>query len=75
METWNRLTVTRGEGRGGQWWKEGEGTRQRTHMSDPWTWTQVWELTVGVGRRGDGQRRAKGEDWDNCNRITIKNDN
>ena len=22
----------------------------------------------------DGQRRAKGENWDNCDRITIKND-
>ena len=31
-------------------------TRQRTGMNDPWTWTTVWELTVGVavemGRRG-----------------------
>ena len=49
METWNTLTVTRGEGRGGQWWKEGEGTRQRIYMNDPKTWTTVWELTVGVG--------------------------
>ena len=40
-------------------------------MNDPWTWTTVWELTVGVGRC-DGWRRAKGENWDNYNRITIK---
>ena len=38
----------RGGGQG-QWWKEGEGIRQRTCMSDPWTWTTGWELTVGVG--------------------------
>ena len=40
-------------------------------MNDPWTWTPVWELTVGVGvgmRRG----QQKGENWENCNRITIK---
>ena len=29
-------------------------------------------LTVGVGRWA-WWRRAKGENWDNCNRITIKN--
>ena len=40
-------------------------------MNDPQTWTTVWELTVGaVG--WDGQRRAKGKNWDNCNKITIK---
>ena len=46
-----------------QGWKgdnveEGEGTRQRTHMNDPWTWTTVWELTVevGCGKGGRGQR-------------------
>ena len=38
METWNRLTVTRGERGGGKWRKEGEGTSQRTYMNDPWTW-------------------------------------
>ena len=37
-------------GRGGElWWKEGERTSQRTCINDPWTWTAVWELTVGVG--------------------------
>ena len=40
-------------------------------MNDPWTWTTVWELTVGMGggMGGGGQRR---KNWDNCNRITIK---
>ena len=63
--------MTREEGRGGQWWNEGEGTRQRTFMNDPWTWTTVWELTVGVESwmGGGGQR---GENQDNCNKITIK---
>ena len=50
--------------------QEGEGTRQRTCMNDPQTWTTVWELTVGTAV---GRRRAKGGNWDNCNRITIKN--
>ena len=26
----------------------------RTCMNDPWTWTTVWELTVGVGGGIDG---------------------
>ena len=32
----------------------------------------VWGLTVGPGggKGGGGQR---GKNWDNCNRITIKN--
>ena len=32
----------------------------------------MWELTVGAGGGlgGGGQR---GENWDNCNRVTIKN--
>ena len=34
METWNRLTVARGEEEGG-YWEEGEGTSQRTCMNDP----------------------------------------
>ena len=39
---------------------EGEGISQRTCMNDPWAWTMVWGLTVGVGN-GVGYRRAKGE--------------
>ena len=27
----------------------GEGTSQRTCTNGPWTWTTVWELTVGAG--------------------------
>ena len=29
--------------------KRGEGTRQRTCTNDPWTWTTVRGLPVGVG--------------------------
>ena len=40
-------------------------------MNDPWTWTIVCELTVGVG--GEMGRGAQsGENWNNYNRITIK---
>ena len=41
METWKRLIAARGEGGGGQWWKEGEGTSQKMCVNDPWTWTIV----------------------------------
>ena len=57
METWNTLTVTRGEGRGGQWWKEGEGTRQRIYMNDPKTWTTVREL----GKWGGVEESKRGK--------------
>ena len=40
-------------------------------MSDPWTRTTVWELTVGM-QGGMGGRGQRGKNWDNCNRITIK---
>ena len=51
----------RGRGKG-EWWKEGEGNSQRTSMNDPWTWTTVWGLTVGVGGGlgGRGQREKIG---------------
>ena len=42
-------------------------------MNDTWTWTMVLELTVGAGG-GVGGGGQRGENWDNCNRITIKND-
>ena len=30
-------------------------------------------VAIGCGNGdGSGQKRAKGENWDNCNRITIK---
>ena len=34
-------------------------------MNDPRTRKAVWGWTVGAGGRW-----AKGENWDNCNRIT-----
>ena len=51
-----------------EWWKEGEGINQRMCVNHPWTWTTVWELTVGAGVEmgGGGQR---GENCDNCNRV------
>ena len=59
METWYRLKVTGGEGEGIMV-ERGEGTRQRTCMNDPWTWTTVWGLTVGVGGgMGRGEQRGK----------------
>ena len=45
METWNQPDSYRGGG-SREWWKEGEGTSQRTCMNDPWTWKTVWELPV-----------------------------
>ena len=60
MGTWSRLTVTREKGQSRQWWKEGEGTRQRTCMDDPRTRTTVWELTVGAGS-GMGSGGERGE--------------
>ena len=51
MDTWNRLTATRWEGRGEYWWKEEEGISQRTYITDPWTWTLVWGFTVEVGHK------------------------
>ena len=42
-------------------------------MNDPQTWTTVWEWTVGArGGMGRGGQRQK--NWDNCNKITTKND-
>ena len=48
------------QGEEGYWWKEGEGTRQRTCMNDSQTCTTVWELTVGRGG-GISRKGAKGE--------------
>ena len=39
-------------------WKEGGGTRQRTCMNNPYTWTTVWGLTVGAG--GGAMEEGKG---------------
>ena len=51
--------------------KEGEGTSQRTCKNDPWPWTTVWWLTVGVaGGLGGGVQTGK--NGDNCNGINIK---
>ena len=60
MESWNRLMAIRGEAGGGDCLNKGEGISQGTYMKDPWTWTMVWRLTVGVGGRA-GWRRARGE--------------
>ena len=61
---------SKGEERGGDCLKEGEGTSQRTHMRDPWTWTTVWGLTREGGQ--SGQRGQRGKPWDNCNSINNK---
>ena len=47
---------------GQQWWKEGEGTRERICLNDPRTWTTVWGLTVGVEvGMSRGRQRGKTE--------------
>ena len=55
IEIDNKLTVTRGEGGGGNATKKGIG-HQETCIKDPWTWTTEWGLTVGAG---DGQGRGE----------------
>ena len=40
-------------------------------MNDPWTWTMVWGLTVGMGEWA-GWRWEREKNWDNGNRITKK---
>ena len=52
--------------------ERGERISQRTCMNDPWTWTTLWGLTVGV-EGGLGRGGQRGQHWDNCNRVTIKN--
>ena len=49
LKSGNRLTAIRGEGRGGDCLKEGEGISQRTYMRDPLTWTIVRGLIMEVG--------------------------
>ena len=61
--------MTRGEGGGGNGERRGR-TSQRTCMSDPGAWTTGWGLIVRVGGGGMG---GGGKNWDNCNRVTIKN--
>ena len=56
MEIKETLTGARGKG-GGGWWKEGEGTSQRTCMNDPWTWTMAWGWIMGAGGEMDGGRQ------------------
>ena len=57
METWNILTVTRGRWKGDNSEKKRKGL-VKICVNDPWTWTTVWELTVGVG--GEVGRWDKG---------------
>ena len=68
MKTWNRLTAARGDGGGGEWWKEGEETSQRTCMNDPCRWTTVQGLILGTGSEL-GRGGPRGKNWDNRNRI------
>ena len=59
MEIKNKLTVTRGEGAGGNRAKKGKG-HQGTCIKDPWTKTTV-RLRIECGRRGwVGQERVRG---------------
>ena len=47
-------------GRRGTWWKEEEGTSQKTCMNDSQTWKTVWELTARAGG-GMGRRWQRGK--------------
>ena len=40
-------------------------------VNDAWTQTTGWGLTRSRGGLGEGGQRGK--NWDNCNRVTIKN--
>ena len=56
MEAWSRLEVMREKVEGGRSWKEEEGTRERTCVTDQWTWPTMWELTVGVEEDKEGEK-------------------
>ena len=45
-----------GEKRGGLWWKEGEGTSQRTCMNDSWTTESGLTMGKKGGLGGGGQK-------------------
>ena len=47
-----------------------KGKDQRACMSDPWTWTMVWGLTVRAGS-GLGRGGQRGKNGDSCNRIAA----
>ena len=42
-------------------------------MNDPWTWTVLWELTMGmwVGWAEEGKGGQRGKDWDSSNKTNI----
>ena len=72
MEPWNRLTIVRRDGEGGDLLKEGEGISQRTFMKDPWTQAVLWGLTMEVAG-GLGKEERRENNWDICNNINNKN--
>ena len=49
MEIKNKLTITRGEGGGGLWEREGEGSSEETCAKDPRTTTMGWRFSLGGG--------------------------
>ena len=49
MEIKNKLTVTRGEGGGRVWGKEGKGSSKGTHIKDTWTKPKRVRSRVGGG--------------------------
>ena len=53
------------------YFERSQGISQRTCMNDPWTWTMVWEFTVGLGGLlGGGEQRKT--IWYNYNSINNK---
>ena len=74
METRKRLIAVGRWRERGEWWKEREGTSQRTCMNGSWAWTMERRLTVGErGGLGGGWQKGKKRNWDNCNIINNKN--
>ena len=71
MKTWSRLKVTRGQ-KGDKGGNKGKGLVNKhvgmTHEPEQWCGNE-WTVGAGFGLGRAGQR---GENWDNCNRITIK---
>lgn len=73
METRNRLTVTSEEGEGDAMERRG-GTSPGTGMNDSQAWADN-RAGADCGSGGGevaGRRRAKGKNWNSCNRITVK---
>ena len=72
MGTWDRLTVTRGRWEGDNGGKKGKGlVKKHVWMTHGHGQQTLWGLALGVGS-GLGRGGQRENNWDTCNRITIK---